>query len=309
MDEIEVLQLRPLPPQAQARLERESRVGRAWLADPETLAAWERRATVLVTDAPTGIDADLMARLPRLRLIAVHGVGLDKVDLAAAERAGVVVANTPGVLTDDVADFAVLLLLASFRRLLENDRHVRSGAWADGPAPLSRSLSRARVGIVGLGRIGQAVADRLKAFGCEIGYWARAPRPEADLTFEADLVALARDSDALIVCVAGGQKTRGLISAEVLDALGPEGVLVNIARGEVVDEVALTDRLASGALGAAGLDVFVDEPNVPVALIDSPRTVLQPHHASATEETREAMGAMVVDAVLAQLGRAGQQTV
>lgn len=246
------------------------------------------------TSGTVGIDARLAARLPLLEIVAVHGVGVDAVDIPALAARGIAVTNTPDVLTDDVADLAVGLLLASARRLPTLDRHVRTGGWeAQLPLAPARGLRGKVAGIVGLGRIGQAVARRLEPFGMQIRYFQRStaavPYPRS-----ASLRALARESDYLIVCAPGGPGTRGMVDAEVLDALGPEGTLVNIARGSLVDEQALVAALREGRLGAAALDVFADEPRVPAALKSLDNVVLTPHVGSFTVEARTAMGRLAI---------------
>lgn len=260
----------------------------AWLA-----AAGPRVRGVLTTGV-VGLDGALLAALPKLEIVAVHGVGVDAVPRALLAARGVRLANTPDVLTDDVADLAVGLLLAAVRRLPTLDRYVRSGQWqARVPLAHARSLKGKVAGIVGYGRIGQAVARRLEPFGLEIRYFQRSPGPQPQLR-SPSLLALARDSDMLVVCTPGGAATTRLINAEVLDALGPEGTLVNIARGSVVDEAALVAALESGRLGAAALDVFENEPQVPAALLALENVVLTPHVGSNTVESRRAMAALAL---------------
>jgi lactate dehydrogenase-like 2-hydroxyacid dehydrogenase len=249
----------------------------------------------VATTGILGITAEQVAMLPRLEIVAVNGIGVDAVAFEATRARGIRVTNTPGVLTDDVADLAVTLLLASARRLPALDRFVRSGQWEAGaPVAPSRALRGKTAGIFGLGRIGRAVADRLAAFGMKLRYYQPnikdTPIPRSD-----SLLALAQDSDYLVLCAPGGAATRKLVDTRVLDALGPDGTLVNIARGSLVDEAALIDALASGRLGAAALDVFADEPHVPPALCALPNVVLAPHVGSLTVETRQAMGQLVVD--------------
>jgi len=241
------------------------------------------------------VDARLIDALPALRIISVHAVGYDLVDVAHARSRGVIVTHTPDVLNEDVADMALLLVLGTLRRLPAMDAWVRAGRWAsEGSPPLSHSASGLRYGLLGLGRIGQAIARRLAPFAGEIAYHTRRPVADAPWRHVPKLVDLAASVDVLVVIVPGGAATRGLVSAEVLEALGPTGVLINVARGEVVDQDALVAALTSGRLGGAGLDVFADEPNVPQALIDSDRCVLAPHVASATVETRTAMAELMI---------------
>jgi lactate dehydrogenase-like 2-hydroxyacid dehydrogenase len=246
--------------------------------------------TVVATSGRTGVDAALMSALPNLGAVVNFGVGYDTTDMAAAARNGVVVSNTPDVLTDCVADTAVGLMIDVLRQFSAADRYVRAGRWpADGNYPLTRQVSHTRVGIVGLGRIGTAIASRLTAFGCSIRYHNRRPVTDSPFAYVDSPVELARQVDVLIVAAAGGSGTRNLIDAGVLDALGPDGYLINIARGSVVDEEALVQALTAGRLAGAGLDVFADEPHVPDVLLSMDNVVLLPHVASGTVETRAAM--------------------
>jgi hydroxypyruvate reductase len=241
------------------------------------------------------LDARLIDTLPALKIVAVHAVGYDLVDVAHARARGVVVAHTPQVMDDDVADVALGLVLSVLRGLTAADAYVRAGRWpGEGSLPLRRSASGLRYGVLGLGRIGTAIARRLSPLAGSIAYHTRRPVEDAPWRHEPDLLALARDVDVLVVAVPGGDATRGLVSAEVIEALGPQGVLINIARGEVVDQPALITALQEGRLGGAGLDVFDGEPEVPQALIDSDRTVLTPHMASATVEARTAMAELMI---------------
>jgi lactate dehydrogenase-like 2-hydroxyacid dehydrogenase len=251
------------------------------------------------TTGIVGLDAATAARLPQLEIVAVHGVGVDAVDFDALAPRAIPVTNTPDVLTDDVADLAVGLLLAASRRLPQLDRYVRSGAWeAKSPLSPSRSLRGKVAGIVGFGRIGQAVAARLQAFGMEIRYFQRSTAASPYARSES-LLALAQESDFLVVCAPGGAATRAMIDSAVIDALGPEGTLVNIARGSLVDEAALAPALRDGRLGAAALDVFEDEPRVPPSLRELDNVVLTPHVGSFTRETRGAMGMLAANNLLA----------
>ena len=257
-------------------------------------------ARVLVTTGGTGADAATIARLPALGLIAVNGVGYDAVDRAAADARGIAISNTPDVLTDDVADLAIGLLLATARRLPAADRFVRQGDWAAGGRfPLTGRVSGKRLGLVGLGRIGQAIARRAAPFAGEIAYLTRNVVPNVPWRHVADVRTLAAEVDILVVIAPATPQTAGMIDRAVLDALGPAGMLINVARGSLVDEPALVAALADGRLGAAGLDVFADEPNVPAALIGSDRVVLLPHIGSATVETRTAMSDLVLANVAA----------
>ena len=243
------------------------------------------------------LDGALMDSLPDLGLIANFGVGYDAIDVAAATERGIKVTNTPDVLTDDVADLAVGMLIAATRHIPQADAYVRAGRWkAEGEYPLLRKVSGKRAGIVGLGRIGRAIADRLAAFQMPISYYSRAPKETpAGWTHHADPAALAAEVDYLVVALAGGPDTVGLVGREAIEALGPEGMLVNISRGTTVDEAALLDALESGALGSAALDVFASEPDLDSRFLKLANVLLQPHQASATIETRQAMGQLQRD--------------
>jgi lactate dehydrogenase-like 2-hydroxyacid dehydrogenase len=269
---------------------------------PEMQAAFFKKlehCEIVVTTGSAGVKAPIMAQLPSLRLVACFGVGVDGVDLAYARSRAIAVTNTPDVLTDEVADFAIALLLASLRQIPQADRFVREGAWLKGPMPLTRSLQGQHIGIVGMGRIGQAIARRCEAFGVRLAY--HGPRPKTTLAYAyyERLAELAQWSDSLIVACPGGPATAGLISREVMQALGPKGYLINISRGSVVDQQALIELLQSHAIAGAGLDVFADEPHVPQALVAMPHVVLAPHVASASQETRSAMGRLTLDNVAA----------
>ncbi len=252
---------------------------------------------VLVTNATAGADAALIDSLPSLRTICSLGVGCDAIDLQAASARGVVVSNTPDVLTDCVADLAMGLLLDVSRGLSAADRFVRRGDWAKGTFPLGTRVSGKRLGIVGLGRIGQAIARRAAGFGMEMRYHSRRPVASSRLEYEPSLESLASWSDFLVVACAGGASTQGLVSDRILAALGKDGYLVNISRGTVVDEDALARALREGTIAGAGLDVFVDEPNVPDALLTLENVVLLPHVGSGTRETRRAMADLVFENV------------
>ena len=255
-----------------------------------------------ITGGHTGISRAMLEQLPKLKVVAVNGVGTDAVDLAYCRARGVPVTATLGALTEDVADLAIGLLLAACRNLCAGDRFVRDGQWELHPQPsaipLARRFSGMRVGIVGMGRVGRAVAVRAAAFGCPISYTDLRPMDDIVHRFVPKLVDLAQDCDALVLCAAADQ-AEGIVDAAILDALGPRGFLVNVARGRLVNEADLTQALAAGRIAGAGLDVFVDEPRVPLALRQSDGVTLQAHRASATWETRAAMGDMVL-ASLAQ---------
>jgi lactate dehydrogenase-like 2-hydroxyacid dehydrogenase len=264
---------------------------------PDALGA-ELKARIrgIATEANRGADRALIEALPRLEVISLFGVGTDSVDLAAARERNVPVTNTPGILTDEVADLAIGLMLASARQIVFADRYVRDGSWASkGPIPLGRSVGGKTMGVLGLGGIGRAIADRGAAFRMRIIYSGPRRKPEVPYEYVADIVELARQSDYLMIACRGGPETRHLVSAAVIDALGPAGTLINVARGSVVDEAALIAALAEGRLGHAALDVFESEPNPSPELLKLPNVLVQPHHGSATVETRTAIGQLMID--------------
>lgn len=249
----------------------------------------------IATGSHYPVNATLIDACPKLEIITSLSVGTDAIDVAYAKRKGVIVTNTPDVLNDDVANLTVALVLATTRRLVEFDRYVREGRWvSEGPPTFSHGIAGRQVGIVGLGRIGGAIAEKLKAFHCKLAYYGRHEQPDLPYRYYPDLIELAKDSAVLIVMVPGGKGTEKLIDRRVMDALGPEGILINVSRGSVVDEPALVAALQEGRLGGAGLDVFADEPNVPAPLLKMDNVVLQPHQGSATHETRRAMGDLML---------------
>lgn len=281
-------------------------VHRLWEhADPDAfLATVSSRVRGLAASSLAGrIGSDWFDRLPALEIVANFGVGYDGIDANAAAERGIVVTNTPGVLDEEVADLTVGLLLATLRRIPQADRHVRTGAWAEKPFPLSPTLRGRRIGILGLGAIGKAVARRLEAFGVPIAYHGRSRQPGIDYAYHATPVDLAAACDVLIAIVPGGQGTRHLVDAAVLAALGEDGIFINVARGSVVDQDALIAALERGTILAAGLDVYADEPTVPDSLRAMPNTVLLPHIGSASQRTRDAMGKLVVDNLCAWFDR------
>ena len=243
----------------------------------------------MVATGESLVNRALMASLPALEVISVLGVGYDGIDMAAARERGICVTHTPGLSTDDIADFAMALLLTAARQVVNADQFVRRGDWSTGRFPMTRRVSGARLGIVGLGRIGRAVAQRALAFGMEIAYTGRTAKADAPYRWCSDAQTLAASVDFLVVCASGGADTRVLVNADVLAALGPSGVLVNIARGSIVDEDALITALRERQILAAGLDVFCHEPHVPPALLALDNVVLTPHMASTTGATVQAM--------------------
>ena len=293
----DVLMTGPMYPPTIAELEQTYNVHKLWNApDKESLiASIAARVTAIASSNSAKTDAALLAKLPKLKTIAHFGVGYDPVDIDTARKRGIAVTNTPDVLTEEVADLTLGLLLATIRRIPQGDRYVREGKWLKGPMALTDSLQGRTAGIIGMGRIGRAIARRLEAFNVKIAY--QGPRRKADLSWPhfTDPAALAKECDVLIAALPGGAATRGIVSRDVLEALGPQGYFVNIARGSVVDEVALLEALQRNRIAGAGLDVFVDEPRVPEAFFALENVVLQPHVASATHPTRKAMGQLVID--------------
>uniref|UniRef100_UPI0040487BAC 2-hydroxyacid dehydrogenase n=1 Tax=Orrella sp. TaxID=1921583 RepID=UPI0040487BAC len=279
-------------PGADVSLQQNHEIIALWqAADRAACLAQAADVEVIVTSAMHGCDRDIIAQLPNLKFICNWGVGYDTIDIEAANARGILVSNTPDVLNDCVADEAWGLLIATARHIAAGDHFVRENRWEnkEGMLPLGTRVSGKRLGIVGLGRIGLAIAKRGLGFDMQIGYHNRNKRTDVDYTYLPTLVELAKWSDFLVVATVGGADTRQLVNREVLTALGAKGILVNIARGPVIDETAMTELLKSGALGGAGLDVFENEPKVPDALKQLSNAVLMPHQASATVETREAM--------------------
>ena len=268
---------------------------RIHVEDPALFAAMAPRIRGIAANGESTVQAALIGQLPALEMISVFGVGYDGVDVAAARAKGIPVTNTPDVLTDDVADLGLALMLSIARRIPQADKFVRAGLWPKGPLPLARKVSGARLGIVGLGRIGRAIARRAEAFGMAIAYTTRNRITDCAYPYFPNAEALAHEVDFLLVITPGGAATRRLIDAKVLAALGPQGYLINVARGSVVDQAALVHAITTGVIAGAALDVFEDEPNVPAELRAHENVVLTPHMASATWETRRAMAQLAFD--------------
>jgi len=254
-----------------------------------------KKVTALVGTGAAKVDKKLLSMLPNVKLIAICGVGYDGIDVGAAKERGIVVTHTPGVLTDDVADLALALVLSMGRRIPQADRFVRNGDWVSDTFPLTHKVSGARLGIVGMGRIGRAIAKRAAAFDMRIAYTGREAKADLPYMFYKTATALAAEVDFLVVAVPGGDNTKNLIGASVLQALGTKGYLINIARGSVVDQPALVQALKDKTIAGAALDVFWDEPKVDPELRRLPNVVLTPHIASATDETRRAMAALTME--------------
>ncbi|SEO02129.1 Lactate dehydrogenase [Paracoccus alcaliphilus] len=255
---------------------------------------------IVVTTGGLGLSSAQMAALPALRLIAVNGVGVDAVDLDQARARGIQVSTTPDVLSDAVAELALALALATGRRIAEGDRFTRAGHWAaGGNLAMGMPVLGRRAGILGYGRIGRRLAAMLRALGSEVLYTSRSEKPDSPDGFRPDAATLARDCELLFVTAAGGEGTRGLIGAAELAALGPSGLIVNVARGPVVDNAALIAALQDGIIAGAGLDVVDGEPDVPQGLLDAPNCVLTPHIGSATDAARRAMAQLVLDNIAA----------
>jgi len=300
---IEILMPRPMAPRVIEQLDARFTLHRLWEADDADAFIAQHASRIRGVATGGGacgrVNKALIDALPALEIVSSFGVGYDHVDAAYAGTKGVVVTNTPDVLTDEVADLAIGLLLATLRKLPQADRYLREGRWLEKPFPLSPTLRERRIGILGYGRIGKAIARRLDAFDVEVVYHGRREQADAPHRYYADLEAMARDVDTLVVITPGGTGTQKLVDARILEALGPEGVLINVARGSVVDEAALIAALRDGTILSAGLDVFEKEPQVPQELIEMDHVVLLPHVGSASVHTRNAMAQLVVDNLVA----------
>ncbi len=301
MPDFEVLITGQIMPLIREGLEARLKVHKLYeIADKDGfIASHGSRIRALVGGSGHGkIDAAFMQRFPNLGIVGNFGVGYDGVDAKWAGEHGIIVTNTPDVLTDEVADLALGLLIATVRRLPQADRYLRDGKWPGGNFPLTASLREKKMGILGLGRIGAAIAKRAEAFGLQLSYHSRSPKSEVPYTYYPSLVDMARDVDILMIIAPGGESTRGIVNRAVMEALGPAGTLINVARGTLVDEPVMVELLKSGKLGAAGLDVFEKEPQVPTDLFTLENVVLLPHVGSASHYTRNRMGQLVVDNVV-----------
>jgi len=266
----------------------------------ENVDAWlgENGAAItgIATNGQAGVKPEIMSALPNLRVISSYGVGYESIDVEAASARGIIVCHTPDVVNNDVANTAIMLMLAVSRRLIRDVHWAHSGLWAKkGMPPVTRSIEGKNVGILGLGRIGETLARKLQAFDCNVVYHSRNKRDDVKYRYFEKLPDMAEFSDYLVAVIPGSSDTDKLINRDVIDRLGPNGTLINISRGSVVDEMELVLALKEGRLGAAGLDVFEKEPQIPADLIEMENVVLTPHIASATVETRQAMGDRTVE--------------
>ncbi|XP_074275985.1 hydroxyphenylpyruvate reductase [Silene latifolia] len=296
MEGIGVLMVCPMNTYLEEQLSKRFKFYQFWTHQDRSqfLSEHARAIRAVVGNASAGADATLIDALPNLEIVSSFSVGLDKIDLKKCKEKGIRVTNTPDVLTDDVADLAIGLMLAVLRRIPQCDRYVRSGSWKKGDFKLTTRFSGKTVGIIGLGRIGAAIAKRAEAFDCPIAYFSRTKKADSNYTYYPSVVELASNCDILVVACALTEETRHIINREVMEALGPKGVLINIGRGPHVDEPELVSALVEGRLGGAGLDVFEKEPHVPEELFKLDNVVLLPHVGSGTEETRTDMANLVL---------------
>ncbi|KAI4329243.1 hypothetical protein L6164_021531 [Bauhinia variegata] len=296
MESIGVLLLCPLMPYLEEELDKRFKLFRFWNYPQKTQFLKDNAHSIraVVGGTTDGADADLIEALPKLEIVSSFSVGVDKIDLNKCREKGIRVTNTPDVLTDDVADLTIGLILALLRRICACDQYVRSGKWKQGDFELTTKFSGKTVGIIGLGRIGMAIATRAEAFDCPISYYSRTEKPESKYKYYPNVVELASNCDILVVACPLTKETHHIINREVINALGPKGVLINVGRGKHVDEPELVSSLLQGRLGGAGLDVFENEPHVPEQLFGLDNVVLLPHVGSATVETRTAMADIVL---------------
>ena len=297
MKDVDILMLSQMAPVVVAGIDESFTLLRAW-ETPDPDASIRELAPHIRGLAQGGhglIDGALFDRLPKLEIVSSFGVGYDTIDAVEAARRGVIVTNTPDVLSDEVADLALGLLLATVRQLPQVDRYLRAGRWRDRPYPLTATLRERKIGILGLGRIGRAIARRLEGFGVAVHYHGRRPQPDVAYAYHASLLAMAQAVDVLMIVAPGGPETDGIVDAAILEALGPDGIVINVARGSLVDEAALVEALRSRKIHSAGLDVFADEPRVPEGLLALDHVVLLPHVGSGSIHTRAMMGRLLVD--------------
>jgi len=283
------------------KLESHFSVIRLWKeGDPDAaIRKYSDKIQAVLSTTNTPVSRRLIEALPNLEIIAQNAVGIDNIDMEAAQEKDITVVNTPDVLTDDTADIALALLLAVARRICEADMFVRVGKWQNGPLPLGTSLAGKKVGIVGLGRIGRAIATRCEAFRMDVSYYGRAQKADISYRYYNDLAAMAADCDALILACAATPETENLVDYRIMQALGDRGIIINIARGAIVNQGDLLAALSNRIIAGAGLDVYINEPHVPESLFSMDNVVLLPHIGSATTETRTKMGQILVENLLA----------
>lgn len=283
----------PIPPELRAHLAKNYDLVEERPNPGDTLSGYQ----VAVTTSVVGIDAAVMAALPDLKLVTCNGAGLDKIDLVAAEKSGIKIQHTPDAVTHDTADTAISLMYATVRRVAEADRFVRSGAWKTQRMTPSRRISSLKLGIVGLGKIGSEVARRAATICAEVLYTGPREKPQAPYQYEADIIRLAQQVDVLVLTCPPSPQTNGLVDKNLLEALGPEGYLINISRGSVVNEQELIQALENKTISGAGLDVFDNEPNIDARFFALENAVLQPHYAAVTTETRLDMANVISSAI------------
>lgn len=305
----DILLLKAMQPEVMAVLAPRFRLHR--LDEAQDKAAFFAQVGPLIRGMAVGamapIDRTLLEKLPRLEIVSSFGVGYDTIDVSEAARRGIVVTHTPDVLSDEVADLALGLLLATVREIPKAERHLRAGLWPKGSYRLTASLRERRIGILGLGRIGRAIARRLEGFGVEIAYFGRR-KQDVPYTYHASLLEMARAVDTLMIVAPGGPETDRIVDEAVLASLGPEGIVVNVARGSIVDEPALIAALKKGTIRGAGLDVFHGEPNISEDFLTLDNVVLLPHVGSGSVQTRKAMGQLLVDNLLSWFDNKGALT-
>ena len=297
MTKPDLLMTGPMMQIIQDQLAQRFTVHKLWLAEDKEAMLRQLAPSVSAIASGSHVPCDpaLMGRFPGLKIVSSFGVGYDHVDAAWAGKNGIVVTNTQDVLNEEVADTALGLLLCTVRQFPQTDRYLRAGKWLEKPYPLTGTLRDRKVGILGLGRIGKAIAKRLEAFGVPVVYHGRTEQKDVDYRYYPSLVEMAKDVNVLLIVAPGGASTHRIVNAEVLKALGPDGILINVGRGSVVDEPALVEALKAKTILSAGLDVFEDEPRVPAELIGMDHVVLFPHVGSASVHTRNAMAQLVVD--------------
>jgi lactate dehydrogenase-like 2-hydroxyacid dehydrogenase len=308
---IPVLMPTPTMPLIMERLDKTFSLVKLWEQDDPDVYIRQHGSSIraIAGGNKKRMDSAFFSSFPKLEFVSSFGVGYDGVDAAWCGKNNIIVSNTPDVLSDEVADLALGLLLATIRQLPQSDAYLRRGDWVTkGNYPLTTTLRNRTMGIIGLGRIGKAIAHRAEAFGVSIVYHGRSKQDDVSYPYYASLVEMAKSVDILMSVAPGGESTKHLVNAAVLKALGPDGILINVGRGTVVDELALIEALKSGAILSAGLDVFEDEPRVPQALIDIPHTVLLPHIASASHYTRGLMANLVVDNLISWFSGQGPLT-